>query len=108
MASHPLTVRIDSEIDAKLRATTKQIGMNVSDFVRQAIYEKLAEVENDSIRQEVENLREEIEKMRGEFAKSVRAMLIVSGSNETYPKAKAEEWVHENLGYRHPKQEGTG
>ena len=106
MPTRPTSVRIDSKLYPEVEARAKRAGVNVSDFMRQAVYEKLAETDAESTRQEIENLREAIELMRDEMAKFARAVLVVSGSKKEFSEDLADEWVAKTFGAKYAKGGG--
>lgn len=100
MSSDSLNIRFGASLLARMRSEIPDGKM--SQFVREAVIEKLDQTSSGEVHAEVLRLRADIDELRNELAEGTRAILIVTGDNKPLPKAEAENWVKENMRLRRP------
>ena len=95
MAKPSRTFRLDALLDERLEEAARNSGMKISNFVEQAVAEKLGEERRLS--REVKELRKQLDSFRKDWALSVEAFLVVIGSQESLSPEDAARWVKRNL-----------
>lgn len=89
--------RIADETWSEVQARSDEEGVSTSQFVKQAIFEKLSGTGEARVAADLERLREEFREYRRQFAGAVKALLILVGSHKELDRETAEEWVTKNL-----------
>ncbi len=97
MSKDSISFRLERSIRPALTRAARVAGMKVSNFVEEAVLEKLAEVENRRTSQEIENLSKEIVLLREELALSTEATLVIVGQQKPYSAESAKQWVSKHL-----------
>ena len=100
MSSESLNIRLGASLLARMR--TEIPDGKMSQFVREAVIEKLDQTSSGEMHGEVLRLSSDIDELRNELAEGTRAILIVTGGNKPLPKEEAENWVKENMRLRRP------
>jgi len=97
MPKDSISFRLERDVRPALKQAARLAGMKISNFVEEAVLEKLAEVETRRTSQELGSLREQIVLLREELALSTEATLVVVGSQKPYPADSAKQWVSKHL-----------
>lgn len=97
MPKDSISFRLERDIRPALKHAARVAGMNVSNFVEEAVLEKLAEVETRRTSQELAILREQVNLMREELALSTEAILVIVGKQKPYPEELVKSWVATHL-----------
>jgi hypothetical protein len=104
MPKDSISFRLERDIRPALKQAARAAGMKISNFVEEAVLEKLTEVETRRTSQELGSLREQIVLLREELALSTEATLVVAGSQKPYPAEAAKSWVATHLKRREARR----
>jgi uncharacterized protein (DUF1778 family) len=104
MPKDSISFRLERDARPALKKAAQAAGMKVSNYVEEAVLEKLAEVESRRTSHEIEGLREDIALLREELALSTEATLVVVGSRKPYPPEAAKSWVSSHLKRRERRE----
>lgn len=103
MPKDSISFRLDREVRPVLGRAAKAAGMKVSNFVEEAVLEKLGDMEARRTSQEIVSLARQIERLREELALATEATLVIVGRREVYSAESAKAWVASHL----RRREGT-
>ncbi len=97
MPKDSISFRLERDVRPALKQAARLAGMKISNFVEEAVLEKLAEVETRRTSQELGSLREQIVLLREELALSTEATLVIVGQQKPYSADSAKQWVSKHL-----------
>ena len=97
MPKDPVTFRLERDARPLLTEAAKVAGLKVSNYVEEAVLEKLGQIDRLRTSQEIELLRNEIQTLREELSLATEATLVITGSRQPYPAESAKKWVRTHL-----------
>lgn len=100
MPKNPVTFRLERDVRPLLEQAAKAAGLKVSNFVEEAVLEKLGQIDRLRTSQELELLRNEIQTLRQELSLATEATLVITGSRQPYSPEAAKAWVRTHLNPR--------
>ena len=97
MPKDPVTFRLERDARPLLEQAAKAEGLKISNYVEEAVLEKLGHIDRLRTSQELELLRNQITLLREELSLATEANLVVAGSQKPYSPEAAKAWVGTHL-----------
>ena len=97
MPKDPVTFRFERDARPLLEQAAKAAGLKISNYVEEAVLEKLGQIDRLRTSQELELLRNQITLLREELSLATEANLVVTGSQKPYSPEAAKAWVSAHL-----------
>ncbi|MEN8717007.1 MAG: hypothetical protein ABF384_19015 [Verrucomicrobiales bacterium] len=97
MPKDPVTFRLERDVRPLLQEAAQVAGLKISNYVEEAVLEKLGQIDRLRTSQEIELLRNEIRILREELSLATEASLVITGSRQPYSAEAAKKWVRTHL-----------